>query len=267
MNIEKKCIAYENKIGRTQLFQNILRPSTKDLIAKARLLPGETVLDIGCGNGDVTLMLAEKVGDNGIVYALDMSKEKLLRLSERAVSSGINNIRLVHGSAEDILPSLGVIDVVYCRFVLMHLNKPSRVLNLIQLILSENGRAIFEEPIIHTTYDYPLSGVWEKAITAYRKLCRLENIDPDYGLKLFPDMVENCFRVVFSQQIQPILSIEVGREYLISAVESQRENYLKNGVLTFNEYNELLETVSFYGESRGDYCAFHGVMQIIGKKV
>lgn len=258
--------ADESGTQRIKRFQEILNGSTQDLIARAGLAPGETVLDIGCGDGAVSLMLAERVGEAGKVYALDMSEEKLSRLTERAASRGLGNIKPLHGLAEEILPTLEAVDAVYSRFVLMHVDKPQRLLGQMQRILAEGGRAILEEPIIRVTYDHPSSGVWERAIAAYRKLCTAGNIDPDYGLRLPKETAASRFDVRFARQVQPVLSAEAAREYLIAAVEGHREDYLANGVLSTDEYNELLDTVSAYGDSGVDYCAFHGVMQVIGKK-
>lgn len=120
--------ADESGTRRVKYFQEILGGSTQELIAKAELTPGERVLDVGCGDGAVSLMLAERVGEAGRVYALDMSEEKLSRLTECAASRGLRNIEPLHGLAEEILPTLDAVDAVYSRFVLMHVDEPQRVL-------------------------------------------------------------------------------------------------------------------------------------------
>lgn len=251
---------------RIKRFQEILSGSTQELIARAELAPGERVLDIGCGDGAVALLLAERVGATGLVYALDMSAEKLARLSERAADRGLNNIKLLHGLAETILPTLEPVDAVYARFVLMHVDEPRRLLEQMHLVLTAGGRAMLEEPIIGVTYDHPGSGVWEQAIAAYRMLCAAQNIDPDFGLRLPREMAASRFEAGFARQVQPVLSAEAGREYLIAAVEGHREEYLEHSVLSPDEYQELLDTVCAYGDSGVDYCAFHGVMQVLGNK-
>jgi|GEM_PF-6892823 len=256
----------ESSKQRIKQFQEIMSCSTRELVSKAELAPGEKVLDVGCGDGSVSLMLAERVGASGRVYAIDISEEKLLLLEERAASLGFTNITTIHGHAEAILPTFESVDAVYARFVLMHVDEPRQLLKQMQRALSIGGRAVLEEPIIGVTYDHPSSGVWEKSTSAYRKLCAAGNVDPDYGLRLPQDAAGSGLDVQHARLLQSVLSVEKGRDYLISAIKGHRGDYLENGVLTQDEYNELLDAINVYGDSGVSYCAFHGVMQVIGKK-
>lgn len=52
-------------------------------ISWSRAKPGDTVLDICCGSGDLAFLLAKKVGCNGKVTGLDFAKDQLLIASER----------------------------------------------------------------------------------------------------------------------------------------------------------------------------------------
>ena len=57
--------------------------------------PGDTVLDIGCGPGLFTRAIARKVGDNGLVIAVDVQDRMLEILKEKAQKEGlISRIRL-----------------------------------------------------------------------------------------------------------------------------------------------------------------------------
>jgi 2-polyprenyl-3-methyl-5-hydroxy-6-metoxy-1,4-benzoquinol methylase len=72
--------------------------------------PDYTVLDLGCGNGSITLEVAKHVKQ---VTAVDMSKEMLSLLEKNAREQGISNISYIQSSVEDIDPSeVGKYDVV-----------------------------------------------------------------------------------------------------------------------------------------------------------
>lgn len=58
------------------------------------------VLDFGCGYGTYTISVAEMVGDQGRVYALDKDKEALNHLMQKAKSRGLGNIEKMETSGE-----------------------------------------------------------------------------------------------------------------------------------------------------------------------
>jgi tRNA A58 N-methylase Trm61 len=55
----------EAELRRLMLQATILNPITRRLLLEAGLQPGMRVLDIGCGSGDVSLLLAEMVAHRG----------------------------------------------------------------------------------------------------------------------------------------------------------------------------------------------------------
>jgi ubiquinone/menaquinone biosynthesis C-methylase UbiE len=54
-----------------QLQAGIVGGITRRLISESGIKPGMRVLDIGCGAGDVSMLLAEAIGDGGSVLAFD----------------------------------------------------------------------------------------------------------------------------------------------------------------------------------------------------
>ena len=87
-------------------------PMTKEEIrvlalSKLRLKRGETVLDIGCGTGSVTIEASLIVGDKGKVYGIDKN-EKAINLTRKNAEkfNVLNNIVLIKGEAPEIFLSL-----------------------------------------------------------------------------------------------------------------------------------------------------------------
>ncbi|MBL8061786.1 MAG: methyltransferase domain-containing protein [Anaerolineales bacterium] len=69
------------------------------------LVPGMRVLDAGCGPGRLTLPLAEAVGPQGEVTALDIQEEMLARVSKKVETAGLQNVKFLHaGLGEGKLP-------------------------------------------------------------------------------------------------------------------------------------------------------------------
>src|SRR5512145_1529759 len=65
------------------------RPQLEPLLAPARLGPGLTVVDYGCGPGHLAVELARRVGPEGRVLALDLNAEFRQRTAERAAAEGL----------------------------------------------------------------------------------------------------------------------------------------------------------------------------------
>ncbi len=82
-------------------------------LAAARVEPGDTVLDLGCGAGIDTILAARRVGPTGRVIALDFLPEMLARTREAARRAGLGNVETVEAEMEAIpLPDDGVDHVV-----------------------------------------------------------------------------------------------------------------------------------------------------------
>ena len=88
------------------------------------LLPGQKVVDLGCGSGTTTLELAARVGPGGEVAGVDISAEMLARGRERAARAGAGNIEFVHADVQvhDLVEAR--FDAAYSRFGVMFFADP-----------------------------------------------------------------------------------------------------------------------------------------------
>ena len=75
-----------------------------EILEKAGIKTGKTVLDFGCGSGTYTIPAAEIAGKKGIVYALDKDKKVLDELMQKAESAGLRNIKRIDASGELKIP-------------------------------------------------------------------------------------------------------------------------------------------------------------------
>lgn len=106
----------------------------------AGIVPGETILDIGCGGGIDTVMAAHRTGPTGEVIALDFLPEMLHRTADAAAQAGLANVRLLEGEMEAIgLPDASV-DLVISNGVINLSARKARVLAECARVLRPGGR-------------------------------------------------------------------------------------------------------------------------------
>ena len=67
------------------------------------ITPGKTVADIGAGSGWFTVRAARRVGDAGIVYAVDINPEAIRYIDARARKENLRNVKTILGKADDPL--------------------------------------------------------------------------------------------------------------------------------------------------------------------
>jgi len=115
------------------------------LLEALQLEPGQTVCDLGCGNGFYTLELARRVGPEGIVYAVDIQPEMLRLLVARARQAKLFNIRPVLGTVIDPRLPAGAVDLVFCVDVYHEFSHPELMLARIRESLRPAGQIVLAE--------------------------------------------------------------------------------------------------------------------------
>src|SRR3954469_20773985 len=83
------------EMERLQFQADVIEPITRRLIRECGIKPGMHVLDIGCGMGDVSMLLAEAVGDTGSVVAFDREARAIDVARARALAAGFRWIEFV----------------------------------------------------------------------------------------------------------------------------------------------------------------------------
>ena len=123
-------------------FLQNLQPLTDLLIRNSGIKSGDTVLDLATGTGEPALTIAKIVGPKGKVVGVDLSPGMLSVAKERAAAQGISNVTFQLNDRDD-LPALhdSSFDAAVCRFGLMFMPDPARILASIRRVLKPHGKA------------------------------------------------------------------------------------------------------------------------------
>jgi len=112
-------------VRRLHVLHDIYSPAGRRVLQQAGLKEGMKVADFGCGVGVVSRMLARMVGPEGHVTGIDMDAAQLEEASELCSRAGLTNTDFVEASAYNTGLPRNHFDLVYCRFLLLHLADPA----------------------------------------------------------------------------------------------------------------------------------------------
>jgi len=124
-------------------FDATIQPHHRLLMPAAALVPGERVLDIGCGNGLTSRDAARAVGPSGSVLGVDLSGPMLARAEQLTKEEGLDNVRFEQGDAQVHRFEPGAYDVAMSRFGVMFFLDPVAAFTNIASALRPGGRLAF----------------------------------------------------------------------------------------------------------------------------
>jgi SAM-dependent methyltransferase len=121
----------------------LLAPVLRLLLDEARLRDGESVLDVGCGNGTSTFEAAGLVGKAGHATGADISGSLLKLARDRAARAGIRNVDFLLADAETQDFPKRSFDVMISRFGVMFFDDSVAAFRNIARALRPGGRIVF----------------------------------------------------------------------------------------------------------------------------
>ncbi len=122
----------------------LLRPLTERMLLAAGIRSGMHVLDVGCGVGDVSFLVATIVGQDGSVIGVDLDAEAIKVAEKRRAEQGLTNIEFRNADARLVEPGR-LFDAAVGRFVLMFMSDPTAALRLIAERVRSGGIVAFHE--------------------------------------------------------------------------------------------------------------------------
>lgn len=113
--------------------------------------PGLTVLDVGCGTGTATRMMAQAIGPEGHVVGLDPSSAMLAVAKSRVGNYSCASVEWVLGSGEHLPFDDKVFDRVTAQFSLRNMNHWTEGLQEMVRVLKEDEQLTILEMVQRTT--------------------------------------------------------------------------------------------------------------------
>jgi len=177
---------------RLALQASIINPFAERLLQRSGITSGMHVIDIGCGVGEVSMLVARLVGRHGRVIGIDFDDGALTIARERSRAQGLNNVTFLHEDVRTYRPSSRV-DAICGRHILIHTPDPSDLLRTVFSILSPGGVAVFQEfDFAAHQPAYPEAPLREKVFAIFREFfCKYTH--GNMGARLYHLLLEAGF--------------------------------------------------------------------------
>src|SRR5256885_11910771 len=128
------------------LRNDVYRRPLATALERLGLAEGWRCADVGAGGGDVTVALAELVGREGRVYAVDSDPRARDEVAKAASAAGQAQVVAITQAGEELrLPE--PVDLAFCRFLLLHVHDPRMVLRRMAAAVRPGGWVVAQEPI------------------------------------------------------------------------------------------------------------------------
>jgi len=134
---------------REQILTDVLYPVRDTVLDKAQLKPGDTVLDVGAGDGLIAFGALERLSPSGHVIFTDISQDLLDHCRAAAAAEGqLDRCSFVLASADSLTAITDCrVDVVTTRSVLIYVKDKAAALREFHRVLRPGGRVSVYEPI------------------------------------------------------------------------------------------------------------------------
>jgi SAM-dependent methyltransferase len=126
------------------LRDDVYRRPLATALERLGLSSGWRCVDVGAGGGDVSVALAEMVGRDGRVYAVDSDPRTRDEVA-RAAAAHAQVIALTQAGEDLSLPE--EVDLAFCRFLLLHVHEPLAVVRMMAASVRPGGWVVVQEPI------------------------------------------------------------------------------------------------------------------------
>lgn len=234
------------------------------------LMPGDRILDIGCGPGSISIGLAEAVKP-GELYGIDIEPSQVEIANQLAQTGGHDNAKFQVADALALPFEEGFFDVVHCRETLQYIPDTQAALAEVMRVLKPGGLFSCKEMICSSCFTYPDFGVLNNTWEIFSDIVAGDEGHPEMGKALKFHAAESGFEDaevglsfdLFTTPGDVKLVYDTTREWFVAPeVNEAATNY---GAATRQLFDRLLDAYDRWLENPGAICGL-GYGELLARK-
>jgi 2-polyprenyl-3-methyl-5-hydroxy-6-metoxy-1,4-benzoquinol methylase len=250
---------------RLHILAEALYPYTRPLLEKLGVSKGTSFLDAGCGGGDVSMMVAQMMGDNGSVTAIDFDKDIIALNKQEAADLGIQNISYETLSAYDISYSNNF-DIAYARFLLSHLTEPSKALQKMAQSVKPGGKVVVEDIQFSGHFCHPACEAFNRYIEYFTTAAHSNGHNAEIGINLFSLFQQAGFHNIGFDVIQPVFNTGPGKWMAHITLDKISNTLIQQGIANNETIIQMLQELEAYTNDNNTIISLPRIFRVWGEK-
>jgi ubiquinone/menaquinone biosynthesis C-methylase UbiE len=222
-------------------------------------------LDLGCGSGDVTLKMAALVGEGGGVVGVD-SDQAILRLAEQEAERLGLLVTFRRLDAEQLAEE-STYDIVYARYLLSHLPRPGRVVEVMARALRPGALLVVEDVFFPGHVCYPPNAAFDRYVQLYQAAAKSkEGGDAAIGPRLLGMALDAGLAEVRVGLVVPTFRDGEGKRVAQVTMEHIREAVVGAELATSDEVDAIVGELSRFAADDRTLMSMAPTFQVWGWK-
>jgi len=227
--------------ARLQMQDEIYGASTRQMMLDAGLCAGMRVLDLACGTGIMSHWIAKQVGPAGTVVAGDISRDQLAYARSKGTHGEASRFpEFVELNAYNTGLPTASFDMVHCRLLLCHLERPADALGEIHRLLKPGGVLVCQDLELSTLFSCPPSKAYEQSVVLSHAMGKMLGVNYDFGTQLHSAVVQAGFGSPTIRFVQPVHMRGLGKDWWHQTFEEVTPVIVRLGLVTQDEISLLL---------------------------
>ena len=256
---------HDVELERLGLQHAVWRPRALAAWRRAGFTRGQRILDLGCGPGYASLDLADVVGREGSVAAVDGSRRFLSALSHAAMQRGIDWIETAEVDLDHAPVPFDRLDGAWARWIFAFVRDPERLVGAVARSVRSGGRFVLHEYFDWERWSF-LPSIPEHAlfVDATVRSWRDSGGEPNVGRDLPAWLVAAGFEV---ESVRPIVDVVPPTDFVWQwprrFLETHTHRLVEIGYLDDAQAAAIRDAVAAAEKRPGTYMVTPAVLEII----